>query len=45
MTPANNDRDAVVVFFMYLEEYVERFTTEQARRAVTDLESIAILFG
>lgn len=32
---------AVVVFFMYLGEYVERFTTERARRAVTDLESIA----
>jgi P-type Cu+ transporter len=32
---------AVVVFFMRTGDYVERFTTERARRAVKDLDNLA----
>lgn len=34
---------AVVAFFMRIGDYVERFTTERARRAVRDLSAIAPL--
>lgn len=32
---------AIVVFFMYIGEYVEKFTAERARRAVKDLTAMA----
>lgn len=32
---------AIVVFFMRIGDYIERFTTERARRAITDLRALA----